>query len=258
MIDIDIDVSPIAEEFALSDSQSRNLTQQIVNNVTVALMREWDGLAKNNLKKTRSQYRAGLKLDSSQDLSNKIYLVGALPLMIENGASGFDIKLGLLRSPKVKHTKKGEPYITVPFRHATSEALGENRAFSGVLPTVIHKMAKQLAGAPLQLGSIPSKFHIPKSAALRNRMKEIGLRVDVREKIVEKLPTSDRTSIYEGLKKTEGGYVTFRRVSLSSQADSWIHPGFEARNFADQALNAVDEDSISESTIDAYLQSIGF
>ena len=122
---------------------------------------------------------------------------------------------------------------------------GESTAFAGVMPKAIHAATKQLSGKPLQMGQIPERFQIPKSQALRGRINEIS-----------NLPKNERTSIYAGMKKTQGGYMTFRRVSLNSDPDAFIHPGFKEANLAQKALDSIDIGSLMENVIDDFLVSV--
>jgi hypothetical protein len=49
----------------------------------------------------------------------------------------------------------------------------------------------------------------------------------------------------------------FRRVSLNSDADRFIHPGFEPRMLADKALNNMNVPQVVDVAIDNYLANLG-
>jgi hypothetical protein len=89
-----------------------------------------------------------------------------------------------------------------------------------------------------------------------------------KEKLVP-IPNSKRfelykikSSIYQGLQKQKSNvtgqsqYVSFRRVSENSPAASWIHSGFQAKNFADKALEGLKIEFILGRVIDNFLNSI--
>ena len=58
-----------------------------------------------------------------------------------------------------------------------------------------------------------------------------------------------KSSMYEGLSrdttKNHGQYIKFRRVSdkssTSKEGESWIHPGFQAKNYMNKALDGINE-----------------
>lgn len=260
MLDFNVDINDLASEFTLSTQQVDELIEFCVEEVTTEVARQWSTEVKQNLGSARSQYLNALSVEKVSRNSRVVFLhPGAwLPNAIEQGQGSYDMKEGFLKSSKVKHTKKGKPYLTIPFRFATPDTLGENEAFSGILPRVIHtavlKNDRQTTkpSSGLGLSSIPRQFQIPKSAALRKRMKSVGY-----EKLSKDV---EMTSVYEGVTKSGSGYINFRRVSLASDSASWIHPGFTARNFADKASQKVEPiiPEIVDSAIDEFLSNLGY
>ena len=248
MIPITIDTSDLSQEFGLAASQVDNLKELAVKTLAQEYARKWELQANQNLGSTREVYRGAIQTTFRGRFTSVVYLNPAVWLAnaIEMGYSGFDMKDGFMKSSKVKFNKSGDPYLTIPFRFATPGSLGENTAFAGVMPKEIHAAVKKLnVGKPLTLDSIPDRFQIPKSQELRKRIQEIS-----------SLPKNKRTSIYEGLTRSGGGYVNFRRVSLRSDADSWQHPGFEEKNLAERALNDLNIQGIMKNVIDEFLSSI--
>lgn len=253
MIDFQVDTNDLSAEFSLSRQEVDQLLELTVDNVAEQFGRLWTEEAKNGLHSSREQYVTNIFAEKRDRFTSVVYLNPAawLPNAIEMGASEFDMKSGLLMSDKVKYDKDGDPYITVPFRHATPNALGENGAFSNKMTSDIYKSAKKLTGKQsLPLTSIDSKHHIPKNIGLRKEVKNNNFK-----NITKDTPM---TSIYEGMQKRKGGYVTFRRVSLRSDADRWIHPGFEKRDFMNKAVQRLDVANIVDRSIDDYLSQLGF
>ena len=247
MIPISIDVSEVAQEFQLVEEQVDDLKELSIKTITQEYARKWEQQANKSLGSTREIYKSAIQSTFRGRFTGVVYLNPAVQLanMIELGASSYDMKVGFLKSSKVKFTKAGDPMLTIPFRFGASTSLGESTAFAGVLPAVIHSTTKQMAGKPLKLGQIPEKYQMPKSHALRGRISDIS-----------SLPKNQRTSMYEGLQKTTGGYVNFRRVSLNSDPDAFIHPGFKEANLAQKALDKTDVGSLMENVIDEFLGSI--
>mgnify|MGYP001581022848 FL=1 len=73
-----------------------------------------------------------------------------------------------------------------------------------------------------------------------------------------------KSNIYEGMvkiqktyeKATQSKYMTFRRVSDLSDPMAWIHPGFNAKNFAESAINQTDFDFIAEQVVNNFINNI--
>jgi len=260
VLDFNIDTTDLAAEFSLTEVQVDDLVVYCVEEVTTEVARYWADEVKRGLGSTRQQYLSSLSIEKVDKHTRAVFLDPAawLPNAIESGKGAYDMKQGFLASSKVKYTKKGDPYLTIPFRFATPDALGESEAFSGIMPRVIHSAVQQTSSQSsktgLGMGDIPTQYQMPVSSMLRQTLKSIGyenLAADVK-----------MTSIYEGLRKQEsgGGYVNFRRVSLASDKSSWQHPGFEARNFSEKAEQRVSSviPSIVDESIDNFLSNLGF
>lgn len=252
MIQLQIQSTDLAQEFGLTQNDVDDMVEYVVEDVAHSFARQWQTEAKSSLFSSRNIYVNAIQAAKRGRDTSVVYLNPAawLPNALELGTTEFDMKHGFLASDKVKYDKNGNPFLTIPFRFATSNAIGENEAFAGVMPREIHRTVKKLDGKPLNIKDIPSKYHIPQSASLRRKMKSKGF-----EQLSKKVET---TSIYEGMKKTSGGYVTFRRVSLNSQKESFIHPGFYARNLAEKALSAMDIPFNVDVAIDNFLSNAGF
>ena len=257
MIDFSIDISDVVSELSLTQQDADEAVAYCVKEVTAEVYRAWTAEAKDNLGSTRSQYIAALGMEKIDNHTSVIFLdpEAWLPNAIEQGVSSFDMKPGFLSSSKVKYTKDGSPFLTIPFRFATPGSIGESTAFAGVMPQSIYdKVRQQVPNSreQLKLSDIPSEFHIPKSISLRNTLKSIGY-----DSLSKKEP---RTSIYEGLQRTTGGYINFRRVSLRSDADRWVHPGFQAKDLARLAEQKVQSriPDIVDNALDNFLANLGF
>lgn len=258
MIDFTVDTSSLSEEFNLDRDDVDSLLEHAVKSVTEAFARHWDTAAKNTLGSTRDQYRNAIQVASQGRFTGIAYLNPAswIANAVEMGHGSFDMKAGLLNGPNVKQGKNG-PYTTVPFQFATPDSVGESSLFAGVMPKAVHKAVVKTekefgVGSALPLSNIPAQYQIPKSAAMRRKIKEIGF-----DKMEE---NSGKTSIYEGMRRSKkgSGYTAFRRVSLRSDAESWIHPGFQARDLASQAINMLNIPHEVDMAIDGYLAQLGF
>ena len=258
MIDFEIDTRDLSENYGLTREELDDMMEISVKKVTEAFARHWDTEAKLNLRSTRKEYRTAIQIGQQGRFTGIAYLNPAATLAnwIEIGHSSFDMKTGFLKSPKVTQGKNG-PYLTIPFHFATPGSEGESTLFAGVMPSDIHAavLSSERAGErSLGMSRIGSQHHIPQSASLRRQLRESGRAFD------QMNTNSKATSIYEGLRRSKkgSGYVNFRRVSLKSDADSWIHPGFSAKNLADKALKTLDIAHEVDMAIDGFLANLGF
>ena len=259
---VKIDLSEVIQEFAISEKQTKNLCKTVLNAVSEEIANNWRKLAGNSLKSTRAGYIRGIVVVEEGRLTNAIILRGSLNNMLESGNPAYDMKNYFMNSKKVKHNKHGQWYLHIPFRMATPGALGENEAFSSVMPTEVYNVAKDLkaqkttmAGTRLQKAKGMTKDQIPKA---------------YRDVITKKNREgfSDYThkhSIYEGVFRTEkiksGGqkesnYTSIRTASANSDPSSWIHPGFAALNLAEKAQSSTDIDVLVNNATDKFLASL--
>ena len=102
-----IDVSQFLDINNFSISELKEVSQQAVERVTNAIAAKIKSYTGTDLHSTRSVYDMALKT-SFGELSGVISLTGLLPLMIENGMSPFDMKIGFANSSKAKRTKPNQ------------------------------------------------------------------------------------------------------------------------------------------------------
>jgi len=238
-----IDLSKVASEFVLMPEEIKGMSRFILANIADNYIREWEKLIDNTLHSTRTEYKRAIFSEQPDDYSVVIGLTpreSQLAMMLESGASQFDIKEGFKKSGKRKLGKDGDWYLTVPFRWATAEALGESGVFSNKMPPPIQKLVKTTK-EPLKIGDLPKAFQ--------------SLGVNKTSGYTHKF------TIYEGLHRREigsgtekrGGYMTFRRVSEKSDEEGWIHPGFQPLNLMEQAFAAMDLGKIVDFSVDRFL-----
>lgn len=262
MLDFELDVVELSREFFLTKPETEELVSTIISNLTNKTKDRWELIASKGLHKTKDEYIRSLIIGDEGLYIGFVKLQNQLPNMIEQGANPFDMKTGFSHAKNIKVKKDGGWYMTVPFRWASSSSLGENSYFSAKMPEDINKIVKKKAvNSPLTLSEIPEHY------------KNLGK--GVRKEIKGLNPLSNipeykhKNFIYEGItkkQKTEKGlkggakhtqYMSFRRVSDLSDVDSWIHAGFVAKNFAQQALDSLDIENEVDKLIDDYLVSIG-
>lgn len=256
MLPLHIDLSEIIEEFALTGTQSQQLSTELINKIVVEYTHKWENLVNSGLKKTRNIYKRAMYVDRISNTEVEFGLASGdngLALAIEEGKASFDEKPGFASSSKRKEKIGGGWYLTVPFRYATPSSLGESELFQGKLPKEIYQASKQNFGRPLKTSQLPEQYQ---QLASRKAL-QIGDRVI--PEYVHKSPQFKglvRLDVSATDKEKRGGYFTFRRVSDKSDALSWIHPGFEARKFMDKALDEAQIDVITDIVVDEFLANI--
>lgn len=269
MIPLYLDLSELAVEFSLESQQVDDMISFVVKQTVMELARNWHNQANNALHSTRSTYQRSLIVGEVDNKTAYVELVGVLPNMLEKGASAWDMKVNFKKSNKIKYTKDGGWYLTVPFRFATPTALGESSIFSNRLPLSVYQSIRanvqakktQLGGLSSNGGSlketdIPSSFRIPRS---RRAFSDISS-----GKTFEQY--THKSSIFKGINRAskqyeranQSQYVSFRRVSSKSDPMSWIHRGLPALNLADKAVQNTRFDLIVDRSIDQYLSKMGF
>lgn len=263
-MNIQLNIDDLIEEFNLPSNTADVIVVNAVDAVTQEIYRNWSLQAQKELKSTRQEYINGLEAIVSNKFSRIIRLNGQFNNMIEKGASAFDMKEGFRKSKHVKFSTKIDKngqlisswYLTIPFRHGVPTTIGENPAFSNIMPKEIYALVKRKpSNQGLKKSEIPSPYDIPSSRAVI----QIPKASDIPEYV-------HKSSIYQGMQKKTGvygqvmqnTYISFRRVGEKSDENSWIHRGLKAHNFLQKAIASTDVDLIVENSIDETLNNLGY
>ena len=260
-----VDLSDVIAEFQMQAAAASAMTQQVVDDVTTAVLINWRSAAKSELNSTRNEYMRSIYLGDQSRFKNVLILRGTLPNMIEFGAQPFDLKDGFAKSSKAKHTKNGGWYLTIPFRWATPGALGENPAFANTMPQDVHQLARQLRPRQSTVGrSSPGQSLASGSLPARHQTR--GTRGATSNALTgQNFPAyQHRSPLLAGLQRnqqtyasaTQNTYSTFRRVSSKSDPNSWIHTGIEAHDLASKAFRNTDFETIVNNSVDRFLSGL--
>lgn len=252
---IRIDLSDVVQEFTLNQDESNLLATAIIDSVVQEYSMKWQDLVNKELKSSRPEYLKAMYIERPS-ATEAVFGLSAreskLALMIEEGHGPWDEKPFLLGSLKAKRTKDGKPFLTVPFRHATPQAIAEAGIFSSIMPQDIYQLAKN-SPMPLKRSQLPESQQIP---GVRKEINVPGLKVP--EYI-------HKAAKYEGLVRVEasssenenrGQYMTFRRVSDNSDPNSWFNGGIIAKRLMDRALEIAQIDRVADMAIDETLERI--
>jgi hypothetical protein len=250
VIPIIIDISSTVEMFSLSKGQVESFTNLLLSDITSSYMQKWEKIVNKNLKGTKDSYILGMGYERPDNNSVVFKLDGKgesrLGLMIEAGASVFDQKEGFSKSSKKHKKKDGGWYLTIPFRVATPEAIGESSVFIGKMDKTIQKLVKK--EGVLTVKNVPKELQI------------IGSRAEISSPTKTYPEYKHKSFQFEGLRHKEkskhGQYQMFRRVSDNSDDNAWIHPGFQPRNFMEQAMQEIQIDKIFEQSRQQFLSEM--
>lgn len=271
---IKVNVEPVISEYNLTKRQGELLALSLLKAITNEFYATVQRTVSKELNSTRSQYLAGLNIYSSGKYENTVVLTGVLPTMLEKGASAFDIKAGLLKGSKAKMGKNGYIYTTVPFRLASSGAGGFSSSFSTVMPEAVYEIAKNLQATVSQIGQGTRYGESLKPSNVPEPYNEKKVRQTIQE--AESNLTDEqlqqythKNSIYDGIikqmkvyeKANQAKYNTFRRVSEPRQdggsaVNSWIHKGFQARNFLERSIEKANIAGIAAQIKSSFLAQI--
>lgn len=251
MLPIKIDVSELSEEFNLTGKNVSDLKEEILSGLINELYRNWTQQARNNLKSTRSEYIRSLRVFKDNKFKGGIELIGWLPNRVEEGLEPFDVKIGQLKSNKAKIGKKGQTYITIPFRVGVPTSIGEG--FSNIMPSAVYQVARALKGKEqIKKFNLPPEFQTLKTRPMVKNQTKIF------EAYTHKSPLFQ--GIQKGQGKFHGQYHSFRRISnatdTGSEENSWIHTGIMAHKLADKALEKMDVVLVTDRTVDNFLQQM--
>lgn len=261
---IDLNIDDLIDELNLPQNTADVVVGKAVDAVTVEVFRNWSLEAAKGLHSTRQDYINGLETVVTGDFSRVIKLNGKFNSMLEKGCSAFDMKLGFANSSKVKYSTKIDKngnvtrswYLTIPFRHGVPTTIGENPAFSGIMPQEVYDVIKPMkANVGLKRADIPNPYGTP------------GVRRPIVLPSAKVIPAyQHKSSIFEGMQKktaaygkvNQNTYVSFRRVSENSDQNSWMHKGIEAGNFLGKAISNSDISTVAENSVDKTLKSLGY
>lgn len=242
-------------------------TRAVARNIAEGARAKWIDLASKELSSSRMEYIQGIQPVEQETSGNQttmsVTLVGALPNMVEQGASSFSLHKTLLGpdAEGVKTAKDGGRYRAIPFRHKTPTAghTGGQPMGSQFRPRGPMSMA-----APHEVVEDSVKL----GRKIHRQAKKLKKGKRLKEGLAPKLRPHHTTDIFAGMKvnlqPVSGGrfqrtYSTFRMISVDKTgqprpAGKWQHPGITARNFVDQVSTYVDE--IAPKAFEAYVNGV--
>ncbi len=251
MVNFHFDISDKIQEFKLSQEEADALVDYTLDRIVNEYESTWKDIVNNGLHLTLKEYSAAMyskRPDKYTAIIGLSPMDSSLPMDIEEGKPAFDEKIGFEGSLKRHEKKNGEGwYLTIPFRHATSEAIMSMRVDGGD-ETVLQFMR---SGGMMTMQNLPET---EKSIGSNTLTLNTGTIISY----VHKNPIHEglhRRDIPSTMAEKRGGYFTFRRVSEKSDPESWYHPGFEPHHFMEKAYDQANLLGVVENAVEDFLEA---
>lgn len=221
-----VDISIKLDDLGFYDKLSPAIVGAVESSIqtSLALIKDrWQTEAQNKLLTTRPDYLMGLQFNSIQmpfdePLTGAVVLLGDLPNAIEVGYNSFDMKPGFSKSPRITRKDNGGWFLTIPFRHMTPGAF----MYGNSMPKDVYGVAKNLN--PYQSGNGNTRLKWgAKGDASWNGYQHKSNKYNGMVRIVKSYQNSSQSQ-----------YMTFRRVSDTSDPNSWHHPGYAGAHIAEK------------------------
>jgi hypothetical protein len=178
-------------------------------------------------------------------LHHEVYSDSNIMGYLIDGTSEVDMKETHTKGPRSRVSKKGVPYLIVPFRWGTPKTVG----FRNVLPVAIYDIVKKTKfkrslvaqtthNEPNAKGEAVERWDYEKWGNRLN-MKQIIEADDGEMDINQMFNMRGMVSMDTSSKnKKYSGYYTFRVISRESPAGSWIKPATQGRPITQGVVNA--------------------
>lgn len=216
--------------------------EQLVTGVASRAHQRWIQLIGEKLQTSRLAYRAGLRPPEEERPGRVVIrLVGAFPVMVEEGASPYDLHDTIL---------KGRDHVVVPFRHTAEDAGFATRG----TPVGFQFIKSHGKAEALKLGR-----------RVMQQAKQLGPGQRLAAGLAPQLKEHHTTDIFAGLARIresakEGAastFVSWRTISKSNKDGvKWMHPKMEAKRLLDIVVDDLEE--IANVIADGMIEGILF
>jgi hypothetical protein len=163
-----------------------------------------------------------------------------------DGTSEVDMKETHTKGPRSRVSKKGVPYLIVPFRWGTPKTVG----FRNVMPVEVYADVKK---KKFEKSVVTGETHIEPNALGRpveRQEYEWGSRLDMEESNMNGMV---RMKGHDG---KSAGYFTFRVISRDSPAGSWVKPATQGRPITQGVVDTSQKD-VNELLDMAFRRDLG-
>jgi hypothetical protein len=208
--------------------KSRSEYEEFLEENVLHIVNRFEGLVKNKavseLGSTKSEYLSAInhRRNGVGDYTVFLDKNNVIANIIEKGQSPYDMKVGLLNSPKAKTSKSGEKYIDVPIKSKFNSSIIAKRFDVG---DFMHK------------GNLPIRN--VKSRALRKKIVRKGQTIAEAYRHKESVLVRGTVKTKQG---QQGTALVFRRVSVNSDPLAFFSKGTRKRNFFKKAIRQLKQE----------------
>jgi hypothetical protein len=211
------------------------------------------------LKNPSIKYARSIHINKIGPFQYEIISEAEIADWIENGTERLDMKTTHPYGPRSRVSKKGVPYLVIPFRWGTPEGHdGKRVGFRNIMPDAVYNIVKNKKKFR-QTKALMTTHNEPNARGeqveRRNYSDAMGntawgdrLTAEMSEEVT---PNMEGMSSMVGQNRRAAGYFTFRIISANSPGHSWIKPAMPARNVT-KGVQKYTEDTI-ESMVDAAI-----
>ena len=241
----------------------------------------WRGFARGgsltgieSLKNPSGKYARSIKIDRKGPFDYEIYSEAKVADWIENGTEDLDMKTTHPYGPRSRISKKGVPYLIVPFRWGTPGRNGQKRVgFRNIIPEQIYKqlLISRKKKFKFQTSKVTASADSSDNLELNYNNHMVGVASRAKYEWGDRVFSADVDSLTDGSRedhfadgmvKMEGqnrkssGYFTFRIISANSPAESWKRKGMKARHVTN-AVASVTRETINDIIDSAAREDLG-
>lgn len=193
-----------------------------------------------------------------EDLTGEVFTTSPQASIIEDGIKAYDMKPGLLSSPKAKTNQDGKKWITVPYRHGTPGTVG-----MASMPPNVYQMAQKL-GFSRRNNAIKA-FFTGRKYTWNGKLSESAQGQRSHFGSHSGSGYTWKTGQFSGMvkmgSKGHSQYLTFRRVSENSDPNSWQHPGVKPRPIREAVVENTRDEALAiirrGFEMDLYFMGLG-
>jgi hypothetical protein len=215
--------------------------------------------------KPSGSYAKSIRTKPLGEFEHEIFSEAKIAERIENGTEELDMKKTHPYGPRSRVSKKGIPYLIVPFQWGTKE--GTKRV--GAKNIIPKQLLNMMLSKKFKKSTVKSDSQSPNAPRSPNARGEMVARntytwgdrtrgSDFSGTIEQKRFTNGMVRFEQGTAadspqgKRYGGYFTFRVISANSPANSWIKPATPALHVAEIVAKETRKDV--EAMVDAAIK----
>lgn len=201
----------------------------------IYIKQEFETKSKQKLNSTQSVFMNALRMETVEnvmiiELDPNEWLANA----VEKGASPFDMREGLLKSPKAKFSRKGFRYMLIPINGNPKATPPPSEKGQEIQAKILEVLSRNKFGKP--------KTWLMMGGQLRETQKALTDDPDMKGFVRSRMHKSPE-AYFSKKSKPKWEYVLFRAISDNPESksfDGWKHPGIQPANIFPEVQSWMD------------------